>query len=142
MTAWWKSCEPGITAAAPKRHTSTGFGAPFDFTPVVIHAISMKATSTVFLTHLAVKENVVACKQNQATAGTQGRPDHDGPHARIESWRARRSTASSTVCGKPSPWRAPGLSGLTGRPKTGRKVVGHGGSRYNQGSSTPGWPPD
>jgi hypothetical protein len=49
--------------------------------------------------------------------------------------------ALSTGCGKPSRVGAPGLSGLTGRPKTGRKVVRHGRKRYDQSGCRPGSPP-
>jgi hypothetical protein len=38
----------------------------------------------------------------------------------------------STLFGKLFPVRAMGFSELTGQPKTGRKVVAHGRSRYNQ----------
>ena len=55
--------------------------------------------------------------------------------------RGRRGVpAPSTVCGKPSPARLAGLPELTGRPKTGRKVVGHGRSCYNQSGCRPGAP--
>ena len=50
------------------------------------------------------------------------------------------STPPSTVCGKPSPVRAAGLSGLTSRPKTGEKVVRQGRYRYNYSGCRPGSP--
>ena len=43
--------------------------------------------------------------------------------------------------GKPSPVRAAGLSGLTGRPKTGKRVVERTRNRYNETGNRPGSPP-
>ena len=44
----------------------------------------------------------------------------------------RGSTAPSTICGKLPPQKAAVLSGLTGRPKTGREVIGNARSRYKE----------
>jgi hypothetical protein len=64
-----------------------------------------------FLTHLAVGEKVAASTQNQALAAVLF------------------LTAPSTVCRKPRPASVAGLSGLTTRPKTGRKVIAPGRTR-------------
>ena len=46
-------------------------------------------------------------------------------------------TALPTGCGKPSLVGAPGLSGLTWRPKSAREVVRHGRSRCDQTGCRP-----
>jgi len=43
-TAWWKSCEPGITAAVRKRRMSTGFAGSRCFTAAGIRASLPRAT--------------------------------------------------------------------------------------------------
>ena len=49
------------------------------------------------------------------------------------------SAAPSTICDKPSPARAVGLSGPAGRPKTGRGVREYDGSHCKQIGCCPDW---
>ena len=72
-------------------------------------------------------------KDRAGASGAQGRPDHDGLHARIESWRSRgpqpaRPSAESSLCrGRPY------YRYLPVGVKLGVKFIGHARSRYELG---------